>query len=314
MADPLRKMPADEDPEIAAWRADPFRYGSRWKRVRLPDGQVIDQEIPLTPEDLLDPQPGDEVPQSGPHAKVVTTLNDLLQRHFEPDPDILVLFDMKILWGIPGLPEPSPDLAVVRGIRDKEGERSAFKAAEEGVLPSLVIEVVSYSDAALYQNDHVKKVEIYQQVGIPEYLIIDPSLSPEDPVALTGYRLAPDGRYRQIAPDSQGRLLSETTNLFFAPSEDRRRVRLYDARTGGLLLTSSEADAARKAAEERALRESETRRAAEEARRAAEERAIQEAEARRAAEERAIREAETSRAAEAEIARLRAEIERLKDR
>jgi Uma2 family endonuclease len=249
MADPLRKMPADEDPETAAWRADPFRYGSRWKRIRLPNGQVIDQEIPLTPEDLLDPQPGDEVPQSGPHAKVVTTLNDLLQRHFEPDPDVLVLFDMKILWGIPGLPEPSPDLAVVQGIRDKEGERSAFKVAEEGVLPSLIIEVVSYSDAALYQNDHVKKVEIYQQVGIPEYLIIDPSRSPEDPVALTGYRLGSDGRYRRIAPDSQGGLFSETTNLLFAPSEDRRRVRVYDARTGGLLLTSSEADAARKAAE-----------------------------------------------------------------
>src|SRR5436305_11939113 len=151
MANPLRKMPADEDPETAAWRADPFRYGSRWKRVRLPDGQVIDKEIPLTPEDLLDPQLGDEVPQSGPHAKVVTTLNDLLQRHFEPDPDVLVLFDMKILWGIPGLPEPSPDLAVVRGIRDKEMERSTFKVAEEGVLPCLIIEVVSYSDAAMYQ-------------------------------------------------------------------------------------------------------------------------------------------------------------------
>lgn len=249
MADPLRKMPADEDPEIAAWRADPFRYGSRWKRVRLPNGQVIDQEIPLTPEDLLDPQLGDEVPQSGPHAKVVTTLNDLLQRHFEPDPDVLVLFDMKILWGIPGLPEPSPDLAVVRGIRDKEGERSAFKVAEEGVLPSLIIEAVSYSDAALYQNDHVKKVEIYQQVGIPEYLVVDPSFSSKDPIELTGYRLASDGRYRRIAPDSQGRLLSETTNLFFAPSEDRRTVRVGDAKTGEWLLTSRETDVARKTAE-----------------------------------------------------------------
>lgn len=243
-ADPLRKLR-----EPSSWSDDPFRYGTRWKRVRLPNGEMIDQPTPLTPDDLLDPQPGDEVPQSGPHAKVVTTLNDLLQRYFEPDPDVLVLFDMKILWGIPGLPEPSPDLAVVRGIRDKEGERSAFKVAEEGVLPCLIIEVVSYSDAALYQNDHVKKVEIYQQVGVPEYLIIDPSLSPEDPVALTGYRLGSDGRYRRIAPDSQGRIRSETTHLFFAPSEDRRTVRVGDGATGEWLLTSSEMDAARKAAE-----------------------------------------------------------------
>jgi Uma2 family endonuclease len=279
MADPLRKMPADEDPETAAWRADPFRYGSRWKRVRLPDGQVIDQETPLTPEDLLDPQPGDEVPQSGPHAKVVTTLNDLLQRHFEPDPDVLVLFDMKILWGIPGLPEPSPDLAVVRGIRDKEGERSTFKVAEEGVLPCLILEVVSYSDAAMYQNDHEKKVEIYQRVGIPEYLIVDPPLSSRDSVVLTGYRLASDRRYRRIAPDSQGRIFSETTNLFFAPSEGRRTVRVGDGATGEWLLTSSE-----------------------------------EAAARRAAEKQMGLEAEQRKTAEAEIDRLRAEIERLKNR
>src|SRR3954454_9736047 len=251
MATPLRKIPGDEDPETAAWagRSDPFRYGSRWERVRLADGHGIDKEIPLTPDDLLAPQLGDEVPQSGPHAKVVTTLNDLLQRHFEPDPDVLVLFDMKILWGIPGLPEPSPDLAVVRGIRDKEMERSTFKVAEEGVLPCLIIEVVSYSDAAMYQNDHEKKVEIYQRAGIPEYLITDPSFSPNDPIALTGYRLGSDGRYRRIVPDSQERLLSETTNLFFAPSEDRRTVRVGDAKTGEWLLTSSEADAARKAAE-----------------------------------------------------------------
>jgi Uma2 family endonuclease len=299
MATPLRKMPADEDPETAAWRADPFRYGSRWKRVRLPDGQVIDKEIPLTPEDLLDPQPGDEVPQSEPHIRAVNTLYDLLDRHFEQVPDVVVFCDMKIFWGIPGLRDPSPDIAVLRGLPKRE-DRSTYKVAEEGVLPSLILEVVSYSDAEVYRNDHETKVESYQRVGIPEYLIVDPSFSPEDPVILTGYRLASDRRYRRIEPDAQGRLFSETTNLFFAPSEDGRRVRVGDGATGEWLLTSSEADAARKAAEERALREAEARRAAEEAR--------------RAAEERAIREAETSKAAEAEIARLRAEIERLKDR
>jgi Uma2 family endonuclease len=322
MANPLRKMPADEDPETAAWRADPFRYGSRWKRVRLPDGQVIDKEIPLTPEDLLDPQLGDEVPQSGPHAQVATMLNDLLQRHFEPDPDVLVLFDMKILWGIPGLSEPSPDVAVVRGVRDKKKARSTFKIAEEGVLPCLTIEVVSYSDAEIYQNDHDTKVELYQRVGIPEYLIVDPPPEPaKDPAMLTGYRLGSDGRYRRIVPDSQGRILSETTNLLFAPSEDGCMVRVYDAKTGERLLISIEEEVGRKAAEERALREAEARRAAEEARRAAEESAIREAETRRAAEEagkaaeeRAIREAEARRAAEAELARLRAEIESLKNR
>lgn len=283
MANPLRKVPFPEEP-------DPFRYGSRWRRVRLPNGEVVEQEIPLTPEDLLDPQPGDEVTQSDPHAQVVTTLYELLKRHYESVEDVVLLFDMKILWGISGLPDPSPDLAVVRGARKREG-RSTYKVPEERVLPSLIIEVVSYSDAEMYQNDHDKKVKIYQRVGIPEYLIVDPPFPPSDSLTLTAYRMAPDGRYRRIEPDSRGRIYSETTQLFFAPSGDGRTVRVGNAETGEWLRSGSEEQAAREAAEERATRE---------------------ADARKAAEERAVREAEGRKAAEAENARLRAELERLK--
>jgi Uma2 family endonuclease len=269
MAYPLRNTSAPGEP-------DPFRYGSRWRRVRLPNGEVVEQEIPLTPEDLLDPQPGDEIPQSDPHAQVVTTLYQMLKRHYEPVQDVVIFFDMKIVWGIPGLPEPSPDLAILRGLPRREG-RSIYKVPEEGVLPCLIIEAVSFSDAAMYKNDHEEKVRIYQRAGIPEYLIIDPPFPPNDPLTLTAYRLAPDGRYRRIDPDPMGRIHSETTNLFFAPSEDGRTVRVGDAGTGEWLLTGSEEQAARKVAEERAVREAEGR-----------------------------------KAAEAEIARLRAELERLK--
>jgi Uma2 family endonuclease len=250
MAQPARKMPSHGEPETVLPSADPFRYGSRWRLVRLPSGEVTEQEIPLTPDDLLDPQLGDEVTQSGPHAKVVTTLNDLLERHFDRDPDVQVLFDMKIVWGLPGLPDPSPDIAVVRGAPLNEG-RSIFKVVEEGVRPCLIIEVVSYSDAEMYRNDHEKKVEIYQRAGIPEYLVVDPSFSSENPLQLTGYRIASDGRYRRIEPDALGRLRSETTNLLFAPSEDGRTIRIGDAETGEWLLTAREEEAARKAAEER---------------------------------------------------------------
>jgi Uma2 family endonuclease len=265
MAQLARKMPPLGPPETP----DPFRYGSRWRRVRLPSGEVSEQEIPLTAEDLLDPELGDEVTQSKPHAKAVTTLNDLLERHFDDDPDVQVLFDMKIVWGLPGLPNPSPDIMVVRGAGEDEG-RSIFDVTQEGVLPCLILEVVSYSDAAMYKNDHEIKVDIYQRVGIPEYLIVDPSFSAEDPLQLTGYRLAPNGRYRRIEPDSRGRLHSETTNLFFAPAQDGRTVRIGDASTGEWLLTAREEESAR------------------------------------------IRETEARKAAEAEVAQLRAEIERLK--
>jgi Uma2 family endonuclease len=263
-------------PDPSSGSDDPFRYGWRWKQVRLPNGEVVDQQIPLTPDDLLDPQLGDEVPQSDPHAQAATALYELLKRHFEPSADVTVFFDMKIEWGIPDLPGPSPDVMVLRGLPRREG-RTIYKVAEEGVLPCLVLEVASYSDAAVYQNDHEKKVEIYQQAGVPEYLIVDPPYPPEDGLTVMGYRLASDGQYRRIRPDSRGRLHSETTGLFFAPSEDGRTVRVGDAATGEWLLTPGEESAARKAAQERAICEAEAR-----------------------------------KAAEAETARLRAEIERLK--
>ena len=82
MAEPVRKLPAAGETETFPASADPFRYGTRWRRVRLPNGQVTEQPIPLTPEDLLDPELGDEVTQSGPHSLVATTLFDLLTRWF----------------------------------------------------------------------------------------------------------------------------------------------------------------------------------------------------------------------------------------
>jgi Uma2 family endonuclease len=248
MGEPVRKMPADWETETAP-NDDPFRYGSRWRRIVLPTGEVTEQQIPLTPEDLLDPELGDEVTQSGPHADIATQLFDLLKRHFETDDDVLVTFDMKILWGIPGLLEPSPDVAVVREISDKGAIRSVFNVPKEGVRPSLIIEVVSDSDAAIRRNDYEKKVDIYERAGIPEYLIVEPAFSSRNRVLLTGYRMAASGRYQKIQPDEKGRLLSTTTGLWFGVAPDRRSVHVIDAATGTRLLTSSEETAGRKAAE-----------------------------------------------------------------
>ena len=131
-----------------------------------------------------------------------------------------------------------------------------------------MIEVVSRSVRHVDLED---KVALYEAVRIPEYLIVDqPQRLPHRRYVLLGYRLDAQGRYRPIAPDAKGRLLSETAGLWFQISPEGDRVLLFDAPTGRRLLSSQEE------------------------------------------EERADREAKARRAAEAEIARLRAEIERLR--
>src|SRR5215210_2547058 len=174
-AEPVRKLLPDQEPE-PDWRRerdDSFPYGYRLRRVRLPNGEETDEMIPLTAQDVLDPEYGDEVTQNGPHFKLLTLLAELLLRHFAAREDVLVLGDVQIYWDLPGLPNPSPDIAVIPGVVDREKPRRAFKVAEEGVRPCLIIEVVSDSDAEMRRNDYERKVEIYQKVRIPEYLIFD---------------------------------------------------------------------------------------------------------------------------------------------
>jgi Uma2 family endonuclease len=290
MAEPLRRPPADWETEPASPGADPFRYGWRIRHVRLPSGEVTEQQIPLTPEDLLDPQLGDFVVQGGKHFWEVDRLADLLDRHFQSRDDVYVAGDMKMLWGIPDLPEPAPDVAVIFGVRDKHADRESFDCVREGTRPSLVIEVVSSKDAEVRRNDYEHKVGIYERAEIPEYILLDPpGRATKHRYRLSGCRLGTDRKYRPIEPDAQGFLCSETTKLLFRVVEDGLDFEVVDAVTGERLLDSPEVEAAWKA--EIAAREAEM-------------------EARKAAEERASKAEERAAAAEAEIARLRAELER----
>lgn len=250
-----------------------FPYGWRTVPETLPNGETIYRDIPLTPEDYLDPQLGDHMVQSDPHLILVVSLYNGFKKKYRNDPSTGVFSDLKMFWDQPGLKEPAPDLAVVPNLKQKKTNRPSFSVKEEGTRPCLIVEVVSPS----YPGDDTVKVEVYEQVGIAEYIIINPHFENETtPLEITGYRLV-DGLYQPIQPDAQGRLLSETTNVWFEMDENQRLLRLINDSTGEPLLDDEEEYEARLDAEARA---------AEAAQRA-------EAEAQRAA------------AAEAEIARLK---------
>jgi Uma2 family endonuclease len=247
----------------------------RW--VERLDGSLELVEIPLTPELFLDPRLEDKMVQGELHASLMAEFKELLSRYFHAQPDVKVLMDVKHPLG-KGLPGPAPDISIVRGARHPQRMRRSFNVVKEGVVPCFILEIVSPFDARIRRTDEVDKVKLYERIGVEEYLLVDmPRTGTGGRFRLKGYCLDPDRRYRPIEPDGQGRLPGRTIGLLFGVSEDGQRVEVFEAASGERLRTPQE-----------------------------------EVEARAAAERREAEKEEALRIAEKELARLRAELERIK--
>ncbi|HEV2854919.1 MAG TPA: Uma2 family endonuclease [Thermoanaerobaculia bacterium] len=279
MGEPARKP--SHEPEILD--DDEVVHLQRW--IERPDGSFELLERPLTPEDFLNPQLEDKMTQGRAHVETTDYLFGIVKGHFASQPDVAVSMDLKHVFG-PGLYAPSPDVSVVRGVSDPDLMEDSYNFRVIGVLPCLLIEVISPKNRRIRRVDEEDKLRFYQQVGIEEYFLVLPPRRKKlgQRFGLWGYRLGPNRRYRPIEPDENGRLFSSTTGLQFAVSPEGDRIDVFNAATGERYPASDE--------EKKRLK------AAEAAQKAAEEKASQEAAARRAAEE--------------ELERLRAEIQRLK--
>jgi Uma2 family endonuclease len=226
-----------------------FPYGWRYVKKRLPTGETVYDQIPLTVHDLLNPQLGDQVPQRNAHFQAVLDLAASLKTHYANDPTIGVFGDLIMDWGIPGLSGPAPDIAIIPNVKQKEADRGTFQVTKEGTRPCLVIEVMSPN----YPGDDTAKVTIYEQAGIAEYFLIKPQIEQGVPhYQLRGYRLR-QGVYQPLPPADWGPvLLSQTLQLRLEVENQGRQLRVTDLRTGQRLLTPIETEEARLAAEARA--------------------------------------------------------------
>ena len=269
-------------------------YGSRWVEVETADGGASFQEVPLTWEDLFDPQEGDHVPHGPIHARVISETKESLVPFFAAQgrDDAAVYDDVKMFWKDPKIPTVAPDLAVIPGMKEPRAERESFDERQEGTLPVFVLEVTSKATAPFDRKD---KPAIYRRAKVRECFLLERLTSPWEIVAR---RLNPQtGRYRKVAPDERGRYLAETIGVRFSISESGDELVLEDAATGQVILKPlAQAEARRKEVEAREKAERQVAKEAEALRK--------EAEAREVAERRADK-------AEARIRELLAKIERL---
>jgi colicin import membrane protein len=272
-------FPTEGAHEDADWHFR-FRYG--WRYVCHPsNGGEAWERVPLTEDDVLHPQLEDHVSQSDQHYRICHYLYAVLRSYVEQIPGGLVLHDVLIEWGVPGLKGHAPDLAVFAGVRERP-RSGTFDVPQSGGYPLLVIEVTSPSTRHLdvaAKNPTITKTKFchYAWAKIPLYIVVDEARrSGGQAPRIFGYQLTEDG-YQMLPLDERGWLWVAPVGLWLGPSGTK--VGWFDE--NGAEIWEYEQEQASRRAEQLA------RQAEQEARRVAEERARAEQEARRAAEERA---------------------------
>jgi hypothetical protein len=122
---------------------------------------------------------------------------------------------------------------VVFGLKDKEKYRSEFVVSEEGTKPAVVMEVVS---PRYRRADRETKVKQYAKEGVQEYIILDRRRQRGQLLdEVLGYRLE-EGGYVPISPDEEGRIFSQTLDIWIGMCEGK--VMLFEGTTDEPLLTS----------------------------------------------------------------------------
>ncbi len=269
---------------------DPFALGRRWVEVEAGEGQGSRRfrEVPLSLDDLRNPQEGDQLTHSLQHGDGISETKERLRCFFHAQgrQDVIVCDDLQMIWDDPALDKIAPDVAVIPAVKDPRRYRKSFKVREEGTRPVFVLEV---SSASTQKFDQEEKPEIYRRAEVEECFLLDQLSEPWQLVAfqLNRSRTA----YVEIKADAQGRYLARTLGVYFRISPDGQDLILEDAASGEILRKPIDEMQGRRDAERRADQEAEARR--------------QEAEARR-------QEAEAREAAEARNRELLAEIERLR--
>lgn len=201
---------------------DPFRFGWRYVQQIGADGSKQRGQVPLTPEDLLHPQEGDQIVESTQQERDRRYLASVLEWHLSGNPQALVLSDCLINWGVPGLDNHAPDICVFDGVRDPQHRNwRTFRVAEEVARPVLAIEVVSPDahDRRVRDNDVVIKVREYYRAGVPLYVLVDQERQ-DGPRQVIGYRRGAR-KYLRMRPDRQGRLLLEPVRLLLGLRDER---------------------------------------------------------------------------------------------
>jgi Uma2 family endonuclease len=281
MSQPLWSLDAD-DPRAPSQEV--------WDRMSPPEREQVVASLPTDMPLDLHPPEGDA------HRKSKDRARDALDEFFR-SVNRRVYVSSELVTYYPGEPRFCPDVLAVLDV--EAHERDSWIVSKEGKGLDLVVEVHVAGSA---RKDLDRNVVRYARLGIPEYFVFD-----RPGARVLGYRLKPgSSSYERLIPQA-GKLTSQVLGLDVVVESGQ--LRFYHgtapllfmdevvSKLNGMLSDLIEArDSALKRAEE------ESRRAEEESRRAEEESRRAEEESRRAA------------VLGEELARVKAELDRLRQK
>lgn len=199
----------------------PFPYGWRYVEIEVEGGFLVER-IPLTYDDALHPQEGDQVTHSELHQRICVYLYNVLRALFSSQPTVAVLMDVRIAWDTPEVQPHGPDIMVIFDVQERRNW-STFDVAKEGVRPALIIEVTS---PKTHFGDLGMKLDEYEEAGVPLYVIVDVVRRGKQSLPrLFGYRLV-DTSYQPLALDERGWLWLEPIGRWIGIVNDQ--IALYD--------------------------------------------------------------------------------------
>ncbi len=245
---PARRLEKVRWRETSPDAENPFRLGYRERCITTPDGREVLEQIPLTAEDLIYPEEGDVVSQGFSHFSFLDLWSGPIVDHLEERlVGIIVTSDVNHVL-IHDQRNCSPDIAVVEGDFDctevKRGiPKGGINLLKVGGRLVFAFEVVSDSEKEIEDKDLKVNLKRYAAEGVGEYFTVYPK--PEGKVYnLVGRRLGPAGKYVEIAPDAQGRVVSKKLGLLFSIDTETDDLVVMDAATGKRLRILKEVEAA----------------------------------------------------------------------